>query len=261
VLKTNNYFMNPFLQTFLDDADIVIYDLNGLIIDDEPLQRIAHNAGIAAYYKAKRPKEAPPQISEEEWGEKCVGRHPQDWLPRIVGRPLDEGEREAVKRVKDDVFFKLVGDRIHKIVRPGVLELISHLYDAHVPLALATSSSPEFVEKALGKNGLNILSRFERRLCGDMDGKKKPDPEIYNRIRALFGESLHYLVFEDAKSGVLSAKGAGMTCVAVPNQYTLSQDLSKADVIIDSQRPDAAILWPMLPARAFHKEPRKTHQP
>jgi beta-phosphoglucomutase-like phosphatase (HAD superfamily) len=255
------YFMNPVLEGYLEKTDVMVFDLNGLIVDDEPLQLIAHNAGIAAYYKDKRPNETPPQISDKDWGEKCVGRHPQDWLPIIVVRPLDEGERDAVKRVKDGEFFKLVGDRIHEIVRPGVLDLIKYLFDKGVPLALATSSSPEFVEKALGKKGLKVLPCFEFRLCGDMVGKKKPDPEIYNRVRTHFGETLHYLVFEDAESGILSAKGAGMNCIAVPNRYTLLQDLSKADAIIDTLRPDAAFIQPTQPGRVIPKGPKKTSQP
>jgi len=246
--KPDKYFLNSVLDGYLKKTDVFVFDLNGLIIDDEALQLVAHNAGIAAYYKTNRPKETPPQISEEQWGRICVGRHPQDWLPIIVGRCLDEGEKEAVKKVKDDVFFKLIGDRIHEIARPGAIPLIQHLHESGRPLALATSSAAPFVKKALGEEGLNVLSCFDYWLCGDMVKKKKPDPEIYDTVRAHFGAGLRYLVFEDAESGCLSAYGAKMDCIAVPNKFTLTQDLSKAVVVIDSLCPDAVSIRDILPA-------------
>jgi HAD superfamily hydrolase (TIGR01509 family) len=262
---SNNYFENPALEKLLKKADVVVYDLNGLIVDDEPLHLVASNNAVAAYYKAERPGEPIPKMSGEEWGEKCVGRHPQDWLPVILGRPLDPGELGTFIKKKDEEYFRFIGDKAREIVREGVLDLIKYIStETDKKLALATSSTPAVVEQVLGKDGLNISSLFEYKVCGDEVKNKKPHPEIYNKVKDHFEreaqKKLHFLVIEDAESGILSAKGAGMDCIAVPNRYTISQDLSKADAIIDNELPKASIISPSSPAREIPNGPEESHR-
>jgi HAD superfamily hydrolase (TIGR01509 family) len=218
---TSNYFTNPVLAALLNNADVVISDFNGLMVDDEPMHLAASNFAIAELDKTG----APIVMTDAQWGEICVGHHPVNWLPIILGRPLEEGELDAFQKIKAEKYFELVGEKARNkdpdFVRPGVLELIKYIYTkTNKSLALATTASPNVVEKVLGKEGLNILHLFAFTLCADQVTKPKPDPEIYLKIKEHFGQTLHYLVFEDSKQGKDAAKGAGMDCIAVPNRYT-----------------------------------------
>ena len=75
-----------------------------------------------------------------------------------------------------------------------------------------------------------------------MDGSEvahgKPDPEAYLiTARKLGVAPAECVVFEDSHVGVVAAKRAGTFCVAVRNPRALiRQDLSMADVIVDSMR-------------------------
>ena len=65
--------------------------------------------------------------------------------------------------------------------------------------------------------------------------KRKPHPESYLiTAKKLNLNPDDCIVIEDSPVGIESAKKAGMKCIAVLNKYTKKQDLSKADIIIDS---------------------------
>ena len=63
----------------------------------------------------------------------------------------------------------------------------------------------------------------------------KPKPYIYlEALKQLEVEANECIVIEDSDSGVQAAISAGCFAIAVPNIYTRMQDLSKADLCIDS---------------------------
>jgi hypothetical protein len=105
---------------------------------------------------------------------------------------------------------------------------------------LATSTTQTGASMIIGKNGLNVWNSFNVVVTGDDVERAKPDPEIYNRVLLELGDALAYLVFEDSLSGVTSAKLAGMSCIAVPNRFTASQNFAMADLVITSLDNKAA---------------------
>lgn len=65
--------------------------------------------------------------------------------------------------------------------------------------------------------------------------ERKPNPEIYIKAKNELGYNLdEIIVVEDTEIGVSAAKSAGLTCVAIPNQYTKKQDFSNADYVLGS---------------------------
>jgi HAD superfamily hydrolase (TIGR01509 family) len=245
----NNYFKDTPLDALLNKAEVVVFDLNGLMVDDEPLQLAASNIALAALSKSDKPIE----LSNADWGEKCVGHRSATWLPIVLGRPLAEGEQEKFKIIKDHEYSRLVGEKARTkdpdFVRPGVLELIDYISTkTNKQLALATSARRSIMERILGKDGLDVLSLFKITLCAEEIKKPKPDPESYFKVKEQLGQTRRYLVIEDSVPGVRSAKGAEMDCIAMPNDYTISQDgLQEADAIVDSLRRKAAHLFPVTP--------------
>ncbi len=266
----NQYFLNPDLEWYVKEADVVLYDMNGLIVDDEPLQWIASNKTIAELYES----EGPNAISEGFWGQKCVGHHPAKWLPEVLRRQVDEAELEVFRKRRSEAFKNLAAKKAKQIVRPGVLSSLQYFKEIEKPLGLVTTSKLDVVQVLLGRDGLNILDDFNFKICADKKtatsdthnlfalqptsystifllpagAKPKPDPTIYLLTKDFFEEKmerfdLDFLVFEDSSSGVRAAKGAGMFCFAVPNRYTMNQDLSRADAVIESQEFDTPAHW------------------
>jgi len=236
-MNTLPYFTDAELQAALDSASLVVLDLNGLIIDDERVQFEAVN-------RALEPIDI--SITETYWIERCVGKRADEFFHKILTLHGIKAEAEISTLVsqKNRHYHNAVTRCIDELVRPGVRELIAYLSDVNPrQLALCTSAHPAEIETILGEGGLDLKHCFSCIVSGSDVDKCKPDPEIYREVSARSGCSpSECLVFEDSGLGVQSAAGAGMTCIAVPNRYTVHQDFTHAVRIIDSLRKNAATL-------------------
>lgn len=126
----------------------------------------------------------------------------------------------------------------------GVVEMIRTLQQGGVTLAITSSAVGAAIETILVR--LRLRDAFSLIVDGSEVTHGKPDPEAYLvTARKLGLDPRACLVFEDSEVGVLAAKRAGMVCVAVRNPRALTrQDLSPADVIVDSMRELELTLGP-----------------
>lgn len=98
-------------------------------------------------------------------------------------------------------------------------------------MALTSSSTCQEVELIL--NHFGVRSLFEVVITGDGIIKGKPDPEPYlTTLHKINEKSKNCLVIEDTKSGVLSAKAAGLKCLAITTTHD-KEDLHEADCVVD----------------------------
>ncbi|MBW2683357.1 MAG: HAD family phosphatase [Deltaproteobacteria bacterium] len=115
---------------------------------------------------------------------------------------------------------------------PGAREIITR-YHGTFRLALASSSHKKEIMTLLKSH--NLDSYFDLIIGGDMVERKKPDPEIYLKVQQALGVASHEsIAFEDSEHGLNSAKNAAMYGVAIPNEFTLDHDFSRADLILNS---------------------------
>jgi HAD superfamily hydrolase (TIGR01509 family) len=116
---------------------------------------------------------------------------------------------------------------------PGVEAYLQDARRLGLKVALASSSSCKWVEGHLHKLGLREY--FEAVLAKDDVLHTKPDPALFASAAEALGVAPQEAVaFEDSPNGVLSARGAGLFVVAVPNVITCRMDLSLADLTIGS---------------------------
>lgn len=219
------YFQDGKIEQLLVASEVIVFDLNGLIIDDEPIQLEATNAALACLNL---------QVDETYWIKNCVGHKPREFLTDLLSQKSRElFVLDDLLRQKEENYSHLIVDRVGELVREGVLDLIDYIKQ-HLSsnLALATSTTTEGVELILGQQGLNLYHAFDFIICGDQVTNSKPDPQIYNRVKEHFGNHKSYLVFEDSQAGVRAASLAQMHCVAVPNRYTAKQDFSAAVLVM-----------------------------
>jgi beta-phosphoglucomutase-like phosphatase (HAD superfamily) len=128
-------------------------------------------------------------------------------------------------------------------LRPGVRRLLEEARDAGIPLAIATTTTPENVT-ALIESTLpdGAMSWFEAVGAGDMVPSKKPAPDIYTWVLDELGlEPTQVIAFEDSAHGLHAAQGAGIDRVVVTvNGYTEGQDFAGATVVLESLGEPAA---------------------
>lgn len=114
----------------------------------------------------------------------------------------------------------------------GVREVLARYHSKKV-LAVASSSHKREIIAILRAN--ELIGYFSEVIGGDMVEKKKPDPEIYQKVQSLLHVAPEECIaFEDSASGLIAAKNAGMYGVAIPNEFTRNHNFDRADHIIDT---------------------------
>lgn len=234
------YFIDDTLEGLLQKARCVIFDMNGLIVDDEPLQLDAMNRVLEPFGI---------RLNEEYWIKRCAGTKSEEFTKRILEENKIKFSGSTVSGLiqkKNDQYRAHISKNIKALTRPGVIELVSHIHeDSYQTLALATTASEIEMEAILGNKGLNIRNFFRYIASGSDVARSKPDPEIYSYISGLSHiEPAECLVFEDSGPGLLAATRAGMPCIAVPNRFTAGQDLGGAAFVVRDLTSNAQILQP-----------------
>lgn len=116
---------------------------------------------------------------------------------------------------------------------PGAVDLLDGLASAGVPVAVASSSSVEWVENHLTRLGLR--GRFTSLAGADRTGVGKPSPDVYLLACAELGvEPAASVAIEDTGHGITAAHAAGLACVVVPTRITSHTDLAAADLTVAS---------------------------
>ena len=200
----------------------LIFDFDGLIIEtEEPCyqarQEIYQSFGVTLDRK----------LYLTTIGSSSDHFNLYDHLEQLLGHPFD---REAVRFQRRRRHRELADAQP---LLPGVREYIRAAQALGLKLAIASSSSREWVTGHLARRGL--LADFPVIKCSDDVTRTKPSPEVY--LAALDGLGLspaEVLAFEDSPNGVLAAKQAGIFCIAVPGPMTRALDYSRADLRLDS---------------------------
>lgn len=118
-------------------------------------------------------------------------------------------------------------------VRPGTRDWIAQAEDLGLPIGVASSSSPGWVEGHLQRLGLR--DRFACIVGRGADVPSKPDPTSYLFACAQLGaDPLHSVAVEDSPHGVSAAVAAGLFTIAVPHGLTRSLDFSRAHTVVGS---------------------------
>jgi HAD superfamily hydrolase (TIGR01509 family) len=135
---------------------------------------------------------------------------------------------EIIRRREREL--ELIGDQPPM---PGVKGYLEDARRLGLKVGLASSSSCEWVEGHLGRLGL--LGFFDVIRAKDDVAITKPDPALYRKTVQMLGVlPSQAIAFEDSPNGILSARRAGLFCVAIPNSLTSQTDTSQADLVLSS---------------------------
>jgi HAD superfamily hydrolase (TIGR01509 family) len=183
----------------------VLFDMDGLLVDSEPLWTVAE-VDLAAQLGG---------AWSEGLKETVVGTRLDVAVPKILAW---FGVADGPGEIAHATDFLLA--RMTELLRgdlplmPGALELVDGVRGLGVPTALVSSSYRSLVDAALTSLGPH---RFDITVAGDEVGHGKPSPEPYLRACArLDVDPSDVVVVEDALSGVESGEAAGATVVVVP---------------------------------------------
>jgi HAD superfamily hydrolase (TIGR01509 family) len=184
--------------------EAVVFDLDGLMVDSEPLARQAWDEVLAAY----------GHRLDDETQAAIVGRRTRESAEIVrerFGLAVAAEELAAAKVARWESIW-----RRGLPAMPGLNTLHEVLMARGVPWAVATSSPRHYATGVLAQLGL--LQACRAIAAGDEVVHGKPAPDIY----LLAAERLEIaprlcLALEDSEPGARAAQAAGMTVVAVPN--------------------------------------------
>lgn len=198
----------------------IIFDLDGVILDSEPLHFQAHREAL---------KEFGLELSLEDYLAFGVAKGDANLYEKISQKYQVKIDREKISKLKKDIFRKLIDKKANLI--EGVKDSLEKWHSQYL-LAIASSGAKDMVEMVLEK--MKVKKYFPVVVTGDDVEKVKPFPDIYLRAVKLGGfQKGECLAIEDSESGLLAAKTAGLKCAVAPCDFTRSQDFSQADLVVD----------------------------
>ncbi|NBI27460.1 HAD-IA family hydrolase [Chengkuizengella marina] len=128
-----------------------------------------------------------------------------------------------------------------KELRPGIENYFNEAKEMGLELAIASSSSREWVEYFLNK--FNIKQYFEILKTSDDVKNVKPDPALYlEAVKDLGINAVEAVAIEDSPKGAQAAKAAGLHCVTIPNDITKLLPFEEVDLQINSMS-DVTLEW------------------
>lgn len=201
-----------------DRIDGVVFDMDGVLADTEPIHGLAF-LDVLAEYGAVATSE------DYLW---TVGRGSNEIWQGVRDRWQIA---DSIQILATSFERYLLPRLLHVVPAPGAIAFVEDLRCAGVPIALASSSSRRIVDQTLRVLGLEAA--FAATIAGSEGGPPKPHPAIYLAAAAGLGAgAARCVAIEDSVPGMESARAAGMTVVAIRNRYLEGEP--PADVVIDS---------------------------
>ncbi len=197
----------------------LIFDMDGLMIDSERL-----------YFQA-----------EYDIAKKFGVELKEETLWKMMGTKPIEGLEIFVKDLKLPIAAQKALDMRNKAMRkklrteleamPGLFHILKTFFN-RLKLAVCTGAQEEFLDIVV--DSLKIREKFDVLQSSDGIEKGKPEPEIYLKTcEKLSIPPQECFVLEDSENGVTAGKRAGCRVIAIPTEYTESQDFTSADFIAD----------------------------
>ncbi|MET8350632.1 MULTISPECIES: HAD family hydrolase [unclassified Micromonospora] len=195
-------------------VDAVVFDLDGVIVDSEPVWEEVRRAYVATHGGAWQPdtQRRLMGMSTSEWAHYLSG---ELGVARTAGQVADEVVEEMTRRYREHV--PLI-DNADQVVRRLA---------ARWQMGLASSSPTRLIAAALAATGLT--DAFATTLSTEETERGKPAPDVYLSVAGRLGvDPARCVAVEDSSNGVRSAAAAGMRVVAVPHgSYPLDPDAAR----------------------------------
>jgi beta-phosphoglucomutase len=194
----------------------ILFDFNGVIINDEPLQ-------LTAYQDALQGQGI--RLTEEQYYS-ALGMDDRAFVRDAFAREkkkLNEQTTQSVIERKSEVHRKLIEDELPLF--PGVVTFLKAAF-RHFSLGLVSMARYKEIDYVLARSRLGAL--FAVVVSAEEVSAHKPDPECYQRALAKLNEKRHSarwlpllpsecLVIEDAPPGIESGRAAGMRTMGITN--------------------------------------------
>ena len=206
----------------LSSFDAVIFDMDGVLIDSEPLWKIAMEEVF---------KSVGCSLTRKDF-QKTVGLR----LDEVIQYWYEHtGWENATPKEVEEAIVRRMIELLNENGTPltGVIETLEFLKLKGKKIGLATSSYAVLIDRVL--NALSIRQYFDFTHSAENESHGKPHPAVYLTVAdQLQIQPKKCLVIEDSLNGIISGKAARMTVVCIPEKsHSPEPKLSLADYQFD----------------------------
>jgi HAD superfamily hydrolase (TIGR01509 family) len=197
----------------------VIFDMDGVLIDSEGLYYRAYSEVLRPYGVTVSQAEY-----EDYWIAQGTG---PEYIVAKYNLPVSPDE---LRQLRSPLYLRFL--ETEGTLMPYVKEALSGLAP-YFSLTVATNSNREHLDFILRRFDID---RFFPVTVARQDYRgAKPLPDAFLTAAEKLGlPPAQCVVVEDTYRGVMAAANAGMACIAVPNEYTLRNDFSRARLVLPS---------------------------
>ncbi len=197
----------------------VVFDLDGVLWDGEPLYHEAFNVVLQPYGFT---------ISPDEYI-KIIGNSLEAAWEWVLNRFNIDEPAEQFYGPYDEAVIEMLAHPVEPL--PGVRELLGKLKQREIPVGLASASLRNWVDATLA--GLGLADAFDATVSASEVARAKPAPDMYLAAAAALGaDPALCIAVEDTRTGIRSAKAAGMYAVQVRVASTALEPINEADAVI-----------------------------
>lgn len=211
----------------------VLFDFNGIIINDEVIHRQLTEEMLLTENLIIKPG---------EFEQVCLGRSDRACFKELLesrGRVVSDEYLAKLLSQKTNNYATILGKVEELPLYPGVKELISQISSDNLRLGLVSGALRKDIELVLER--ANLTEYFEVIVSTDDVATSKPEPEGYLLAVELLNKkhpeldlkSSECLVIEDTPAGIQSAKNAGMQVVAAAHTYPFHMLQRQANWTVD----------------------------
>jgi len=199
----------------------VIFDMDGVIVDTEPVHHYAYDLHF---------KQLNIPITPEMYAS-FTGNSTKNIFERLKAEFNLEEDVQTLVETKRNLFNDAFDSKEDLYLLDGVENLIKDLHQNGMQLVLASSSATVTINRIFNRFGLHHY--FTHIVSGEDFPKSKPHPAIFQHAAFLANTPVEQcIVIEDSTNGVAAAKAAGIYCVGYDSVNSKLQDYSKADRVI-----------------------------
>lgn len=199
----------------------VIFDMDGVIVDTEPVHHYAYNQHF---------KQLNIDITPEMYAS-FTGNSTKNIFERLKAQFNLEADVQTLVETKRNLFNDAFDNKEDLYLLDGVEDLIKELHSNGMQLVLASSSATVTINRIF--NRFNLDQYFTHKVSGEDFPKSKPHPAIFEHAAFLSQTPVeNCIVIEDSTNGILAAKAAGIYCIGYDSFHSKMQDYSKADMVI-----------------------------
>ena len=199
----------------------VIFDMDGVIVDTEPVHHYAYHEHF---------KELNIDVTPEMYAS-YTGNSTRNIFQKLKEHfDLQEDVENLILR-KRHLFNEAFDTKEDLFLIEGVEDLIKDLHTNGIQLILASSASKTTIECVF--NRFNLHQYFTHKVSGEDFPKSKPHPAIFEHAASLsVAPKERCIVIEDSTNGIQASVSAGIFCVGYNSFHSKDQDLSQANTIV-----------------------------